>query len=69
MHTVSSLIGNTLRVELQSGKEFEGIFQTFSPTCEYVLEWVHEVDQAKADVVSVETVQQKVVFPMKDVVR
>lgn len=69
MHTFTSLIGAPLRVELQSGKIFEGILTTFSPDCEAVLEVVHEVEQSNPDLVDVETVQPKVVFSMKDVVQ
>ena len=43
-HTISSLIGNSLRVETQNNIEFEGILKTFSPQLEMVLEWVHQVN-------------------------
>ena len=42
-HTITSLIGNSLRVETQNNIEFEGILKTFSPQLEMVLEWVHQV--------------------------
>ena len=42
-HTITSLIGNALRVETQNNNEFEGILKTFSPQLEMVLEWVHQV--------------------------
>ena len=42
-HTITSLIGNALRVETQNNIEFEGILKTFSPQLEMVLEWVHQV--------------------------
>ena len=42
-HTITSLIGSSLRVETQNNIEFEGILKTFSPQLEMVLEWVHQV--------------------------
>ena len=68
-HTVSSLIGNALRVETQNNIEFEGILKTFSPQLEMVLEWVHQVDPNIPDCINQETVKEKMVFPIKDVVR
>ena len=67
--TVTSLIGNTLRVETQNNIEFEGILKTFSPQLEMVLEWVHEIDPGMPDCINHETVKEKMVFPMKDIVR
>jgi len=69
MHTVTSLIGSTLRVETQNGAEFEGIFHTFSPMFEMVLEWVHKVDPTTPDCISVDFVQEKMIFNIKDIVR
>ena len=69
MHTVTSLIGSTLRVETTQKQEFEGIFHTFSPNFEMVLEWVHKVDPQNPDCISVEFIQEKMIFPIKDTVR
>jgi len=68
-HSVTSLIGNALRVETQNNKEFEGILKTFSPQLEMVLEWVHEIDPKMPDCINYETVREKMVFPIKDIVR
>ena len=68
-HTVTSLIGNMLRVETQNNIEFEGILKTFSPQLEMVLEWVHQIDSKMPDCINHETVKEKMVFPMKDIVR
>jgi len=68
-HSVTSLIGNALRVETQNNKEFEGILKTFSPQLEMVLEWVHEIDPKMPDCINYETVKEKMVFPIKDIVR
>ena len=68
-HAVTSLIGNTLRVETQNNIEFEGILKTFSPQLEMVLEWVHEIDVKMPDCINHETVKEKMVFPIKDIVR
>ena len=88
-HTITSLIGNTLRVETQNNIEFEGILKTFSPQLEMVLEWVHQVikehvcfsfaiiliyfsrqiDPKMPDCINQETIKEKMVFPMKDIVR
>ena len=68
-HAVTSLIGTTLRVETQNNIQFEGIFKTFSPQMEMVLELVHEVDAEMPDCVKHETMKEKMVFPIKDIVR
>lgn len=68
-HTITSLIGNSLRVETQNNIEFEGILKTFSPQLEMVLEWVHQIDPAMPDCINQETIKEKMVFPMKDIVR
>lgn len=69
IQTVTSLIGTNLRVETQNNQEFEGIFKTFSPDCEMVLELVHKINPEMPDCIDYQTVQEKIVFPMKDVVR
>ena len=58
-HTVTSLIGNNIRVETQNNIEFEGILQTFSPQFEMVLEWVHQIDPKMPDCINHETVKEK----------
>ena len=86
-HTITSLIGTSLRVETQNNIEFEGILKTFSPQLEMVLEWVHQVigssfyfcvlinvlfrqiDPEMPDCINQETIKEKMVFPMKDIVR
>jgi len=68
-HTITSLIGNALRVETQNNIEFEGILKTFSPQLEMVLEWVHQIDPKMPDCINYETVKEKMVFPIKDIVR
>ena len=68
-HAVSSLIGNALRVETQNNIEFEGILVTFSPQMEMVLEWVHQIDPQMPDCINHTTVKEKMVFPLRDIVR
>jgi len=68
-HTVTSLIGNNIRVETQNNIEFEGILQTFSPQFEMVLEWVHQIDPKMPDCINHETVKEKMVFPLRDIVQ
>jgi len=68
-HTITSLIGNSIRVETQNSIEFEGILKTFSPQLEMVLEWVHQIDPKMPDCLNLETVKEKMVFPIKDIVR
>jgi len=68
-HTITSLIGNALRVETQNNIEFEGVLKTFSPQLEMVLEWVHQIDPKMPDCINHETVKEKMVFPIKDIVR
>ena len=48
---------------------FEGIFETFSPQMEMVLKLVHEVDIEMPDCVKYETLKEKMVFPVKDIVQ
>jgi len=60
--TITSLMGNTVQIQLSNGKIFEGIFSTFSPQLEVVLELVHTVDPNQPDKIDVKTVSKEVVF-------
>jgi len=60
--TITSLMENTVQIQLSNGKIFEGIFSTFSPQLEVVLELVHTVDPTKPDKIDLQTVSQEVVF-------
>ena len=51
-----------LQIQLSNGKIFEGIFSTFSPQLEVVLELVHTVDPNQPDKIDVKTVSKEVVF-------
>ncbi len=53
---------DSLQIRLSNGKIFEGIFSTFSPQLEVVLELVHTVDPERPDVIDVKTVSREVVF-------
>lgn len=50
------------QIQLSNGKIFEGIFSTFSPQLEVVLELVHTVDPNQPDKIDVKTVSKEVVF-------
>jgi len=60
--TITSLMGNTVQIQLSNGKIFEGIFSTFSPQLEVVLELVHTVDPNQPDKIDVKTISKEVVF-------
>lgn len=60
--TITSLMGNTVQIQLSNGKIFEGIFSTFSPQLEVVLELVHTVDPSQPDKIDVKSVSREVVF-------
>jgi len=49
--------------------EYEGIFLTFSPDLEIVLEVAHKVDPNNQDIVDPKNVEEKMVFPLSSVVR
>lgn len=52
----------TSQIQLSNGKIFEGIFSTFSPQLEVVLELVHMVDPNQPDKIDVKTVSKEIVF-------
>jgi len=60
--TITSLMGNTVQIQLSNGKIFEGIFSTFSPQLEVVLELVHTVDPNQPEKIDVSSVAREVVF-------
>jgi len=68
-HALTSLIGVHLRVETKNKDEYEGIFKTFSPDLEIVLELTHKVDPNNPDTVELKNVEEKMVFPLSSVVR
>jgi len=68
-HVLTSLIGVHLRVETKNKDEYEGIFITFSPDLEIVLEVAHKVDPNNQDIVDPKHVEEKMVFPLSSVVR
>ena len=43
-HYLTRLLGSTVEAVVQSGKQFEGVFQIFSPEIEIVLSTVHLID-------------------------
>ena len=51
-----------LKIQLSNGKIFEGIFSTFSPQLEVVLELVHTVDPNHPDKIDIKSVSREVVF-------
>ncbi len=53
---------NDSQIQLLDGNIFEGIFSTFSPQLEVVLELVHTVDPSEPDKINVESVTSKVIF-------
>lgn len=51
-----------MQVQLISGAIFEGIFSTFSPQLEVVLELAHTIDPSQPDIIDVTSVSREVVF-------
>ncbi len=65
MTLYSRILGSTsyvFQIQLSNGKIFEGIFSTFSPQLEVVLELVHTVDPSQPDKIDVKSVSREVVF-------
>lgn len=62
MNFLIDLILLFFQIQLSNGKIFEGIFSTFSPQLEVVLELVHTVDPSQPDKIDIKTVSREVVF-------
>lgn len=52
VHIAASLVGHIVQVQVRDGDIFEGVFRTFSPELEIVLEMAHLVDRGLVGVSS-----------------
>lgn len=82
MHYVTSLVGCIVQVRVRNGNLYEGIFRSFSPQLDLVLEMTHKVDQNVAPIKGVGPavsnllvsfpfeggINEKLIFRFKDVV-
>ncbi|XP_064460351.1 ataxin-2-like protein isoform X4 [Ornithodoros turicata] len=48
VHIAASLVGQVVQVQVRDGDVFEGVFRTFSPELEIVLEMAHPIDRSLA---------------------
>lgn len=70
-HSMTSLVGSVVLVQVKNGKVYEGILKTFSPKMEIVLSAAHLVEDvgAKGDSVPTQdTLIEHIIFPVDHVV-
>lgn len=65
-HVVTSLVGSNVEVQVKNGNKYEGVFRTFSPKMEIVLECVHRVED-NTTTPSRDSILEKVIFHIQDV--
>ncbi|XP_055715317.1 ataxin-2 homolog isoform X1 [Phlebotomus papatasi] len=70
MHAATSHVGNTVQLLTRSGVTFEGIFRTFSPQFEVVLEMAHRVEAPEKEEANfnASTVVDTLIFKPTDIV-
>ncbi|XP_055692026.1 ataxin-2 homolog isoform X2 [Lutzomyia longipalpis] len=70
MHAATSHVGNTVQLLTRSGVTFEGIFRTFSPQFEVVLEMAHRVEASDNEETNfnASTVVDTLIFKPTDIV-
>ncbi|XP_059619862.1 ataxin-2 homolog isoform X2 [Phlebotomus argentipes] len=70
MHAATSHVGNTVQLLTRSGVTFEGIFRTFSPQFEVVLEMAHRVEAPEKEEANfnASTVVDTLIFKSTDIV-
>lgn len=67
MHAATTQVGNTVQAQTQSGAIFEGIFRTFSPQFQVILQVAHKIDDEN-NKICVESVVDKLILKPSDIV-
>lgn len=79
MHVAASLVGCVVQLQSKNGNVYEGVFRTFSPQMDIVLEMAHLVDEQhlstfKASSIGLlpfltaDTITEKLIFKLHDIV-
>ncbi|KAK9497109.1 hypothetical protein O3M35_004486 [Rhynocoris fuscipes] len=69
MNSVTSLIGNTVKVHTLNGCIYEGIFRTFSPQFEIAVELAHKIDINNPLFISMDSIVDKIIFKPHDIIK
>eukprot|EP00918_Siedleckia_nematoides_P097765 GHVU01214148.1.p1 GENE.GHVU01214148.1~~GHVU01214148.1.p1 ORF type:complete len:950 (+),score=116.10 GHVU01214148.1:44-2893(+) len=68
-YVATSMIGCVVQVQVKNGGTYEGIFRTFSPKMEVVLELAHKYDESGASVIPTrERLVDKIIFKLPDII-
>ncbi|XP_050729991.1 ataxin-2 homolog isoform X4 [Eriocheir sinensis] len=68
MQAVGALVGLPVRIQTKTNEIIEGVFTTFSPNFDLVLDLAHQVSRSDPSTINPETIKPKMIFTAADIV-
>ncbi|MPC08805.1 Ataxin-2 [Portunus trituberculatus] len=68
MQAVGALVGLPVRIQTKTNEIIEGVFTTFSPNFDLVLDLAHQVSRTDPSTINPETIKPKMIFTAADIV-
>lgn len=68
MQTVGALVGLPVLIQTKTNEIIEGVFTTFSPNFDLVLDMAHPVSRTDPSIINPETIKRKMIFSATDIV-
>lgn len=68
MQSVGALVGLPVRIQTKTNDIIEGVFTTFSPNFDLVLDMAHPVPRGDTAIINPETIKRKMIFTAADIV-